>query len=139
MVGVNGAELLVTLPPETGEDEVARRVPVQVLPERSWNVTDPVATLEMLPRAKVALSYTDAPSVTVGVHAVQFPSVFVEHSGVCVLASKMAVEMIGVKKMALVARARSCEPVDAPSRELRAMWYGEPEIPEAPLAKPQLS
>ncbi len=73
----------------------------------------------------------------VGVHADHVPCVFVEHSGCFVLALKMAVEIDGVKKMALVARARSCDPVEAPSRELRAMWYGEPEMLDAPSPKPQ--
>src|SRR2546427_11165702 len=55
------------------------------------------------------------------------------------LESLMTVAMPGVKNTAEVDRARSCEPVLAPSRLVSAMWKGEPLMKLAELPKPQSS
>lgn len=84
---------------------------------QSWNCTEPV-TVPAEP-VSVAVSVSEPPAVMV------------------VLLTCVA--MVGGPATAAAARARSCEPVLAPSRESRAMWYGEPETALAELPTPQSS
>src|SRR3989442_7515335 len=75
---------------------------------------------------RVAVSYTEVPSATMAFNAITPPP-----AALC-----RVVEMVGVKKIADVARARSWLPVEAPSSEASDMWNGEPLMKLAELPTP---
>jgi len=100
-------------------------VPVHVPFVNRWYVTVPPALLEA--PVRVAVSWTVAPRATeppLGGMALPSDSLMIE------------VLMLGVNTIAEVERARSWEPVLAPSSLLRDMWYGEPVIELAEFPAP---
>jgi hypothetical protein len=105
-------------------------VPVQSMVVKSLYVTVPPALLKA--PVRVAVSWTSVPVTTV-VLVMSVPE-----------ASFTFVAMVGLKKTAELARARSCEPTPLwlTPLEVRlswAMWYGDPLIALAELPTSQFT
>jgi hypothetical protein len=88
-------------------------------------VTVPPALLDA--PVKVAESFTVLPSVSGVVQGVAHGA----------LLTSTVVEIVGAKKIAEAARARSWLPMPVVSIESRIMWYGEPLMLVAELPVPQ--